>query len=408
MNNLKKTKSKLSFLLIFVPFSSFLFYKYVGFNDQIIKAIYFVVIPLLFLLVFPKLMMSYRELLYAALVRNVIITIIISMIMAYLVWGQSLLLSYRTTAKWLALIYFFVLLYVKPDIKFIQKIIWFFCIFYVVLWIYQMIKWPEIIFTQRLEEEGRGLRLFIPGQGFLYLGFFYAIAKFKETTRIVWALIFSALFVVVILLLTRQRIIFSFLIALFYLLHNNKRAYLWFGLAILLSFYVGKSIIVEKDSSIGKLIALSEDDATAQKEGDENIRITEYRYFITQYSPNILTDILGNGVTHSESAYGKMDEQLQKSKSIYSSDVGYAEIFIRFGCLGLLLYIIMFYRIIKQNVPQEFMYAKLFMIYVMFNLIASQPMLTYIIEVSICLYILELCNLNNRNEVEYSHHNIKL
>jgi hypothetical protein len=109
-----------------------------------------------------------------------------------------------------------------------------------------------------------------------------------------------------------------------------------------------------------------------------------------------------------ESTFGKREKQLQENKSLYVSDVGYAQIFVWFGGWTLLLYLLLFYRVVKQKVPIKYMYAKLFLIYVLFAGITSDALLKYTIEISICLFILEYCNLREKNEIKYSHHNTEL
>lgn len=391
-----RTKNKLNNIsllgLLLFPIISFYFYRYVGFNEQILKAIFFTVVPITFLLVFQELIKTRKNSRYISLMKYIILLMLFSMIMAYLFWGQSLILSFRVTAKYLAVVYFFVLLYTKPNLKTIEKLIWFFCIVYLILWIVQMIKFPVVVFRmdkEEIEEAERGIRLFINGSGFLYLGFFMAISKFIETKQKKWILIFAGLFVIVILNLTRQTILFSFLVGLYYLLRNRKLLWLWMGLAVLLLTGINKAITIDNNSPIGKLIALTERQMENQLSGEEDIRILEYEYFLTKYSNNLITDILGNGVPHSESSYGKRDLKLKNEKKYFQSDVGYAQIFVYFGYIGLFLFMLVFYRVFKQKVPEKYMYAKLFLIYLFFVNIASGQILICLIELSLCLYILE-------------------
>jgi hypothetical protein len=279
-----------------------------------------------------------------------------------------------------------------------------------------MIKYPEMIINVDREVETADLRLrfFIKGEGFLYLGLFVSISKFVETKRFFWIFIFGGLFTVIIFHLTRQSIFFSFLIALCYLLRNNKRLWFYLSLAVILLLGISKGITFEKDSMIGNLVTFTEKQIDDHQSGNENTRITEYRYFFTEYSKNIFTVILGNGIPLTlktdiqlMSAFGKREKQLQDSH-LYISDVGYAQLFVWFGSLSLFLYLLLFYRVMKQKVPIKYMYAKLFFVFVLFTTVMSDSILKNQIEISICLFILEYCNLKEKNEIEYSHHYIEL
>jgi hypothetical protein len=270
-----------------------------------------------------------------------------------------------------------------------------------------MISIPEIIFNQDREiEETRGIRIFINGIGFLYLGLFVCINKFVETKRFFWIFISGGLFIIIIFHLTRQAILFSFIIALYYLLRNSKQ--LWFYLSFMTVLLYGSNMTFNKDSALVPLIEYTEKQIEAQQSGDEYVRISDYRYYFTEYSKNIITNIFGNGAPHKESAFGKREKQLQTSKSLYVSDVGYAQLFVWYGGLVLLLYLILFYRVVKQKVPAKYMYTKLFLIYVLFTGITSDSILKFTIEISMCLFILEYYNLKEKNEIKHSHNNIEL
>lgn len=392
------------FWVFFFPISSFLFYNYVGFNNQICKAIYFFSVPITIFYSFPELRNKHRHTLYSNIIRNILFLTMFSMIMAYFFWGQDLMLSYRVTASYLAIVYFFYLMQVKPDLSIIEKLIWFYCIFYIMLWLYALIRAPNLTFGFEPEtgiDNSRGIfRLEIPGHAFVALGFFVALVKFVETKKIKWVVIFSILFIIIILHVTRQVIIFSFLVGLFYLLKEKKYLWIWLLTAYLFITFIC-SVTVANESVIGKLFSVSQEQASQQMEGDRDIRIKEYQFFFIKYSKNILTDIFGNGVAHSESDFGKLEINIANKYYFFGNDVGYADLFIRLGIMGMLCYGYIFYRVINQKVPLKFMYAKLFIIYLIFANIAASWIFQDVIAICICLYILEINNLKQKNKYNF-------
>jgi hypothetical protein len=388
-----------TFWLYIFPLVSFRFYGYVGFNANILKAILFAIIPLAFLFVLKDLLLKSKQTKYYNVVRALLLLFLFSILMAYVFWGQSIQLTYRAMApQCLTIIYFFILYKIKPSKIEIERLIWFFCIIHILCWIYGIIKAPELVFGSEGEDglsDDRGMyRLSIAGSGFLYLGFFVAVSKFVETKRKKWIFLFCGLFIIIVLNVLRQVIFFSFLVAAGYLLWKNKRLLIIIGIIGIGLFVGGNAINFSNDSVIGQLINLSERQAEEQRYGEENIRITAYKYLFTKYSANIITDIFGNGFPHEHNEFGQREVNMNKNLAIYASDVGYAAIFVRVGWLGLLCYLLLFYRAARQKVPPAFMYAKLFIIYVIFANIASYPVRTDIIVICICLFILEQCNLN--------------
>jgi len=390
------------FWIFFFPISSYFFYNYVGFNQQILSYIYITSLLITTFIVFPEIFKSQRNKIYSSLIRNIFLLMSFSMLMAYFFWGQSLDLSFKFTSSYLTIIFFFFLLKVKPNLDYIEKLIWLFTILYILIWLYSLMKAPVLTFgisnENGLDNERGIFRLHIPGRGFVILSFFMAINKFSETKKLKWLFIFILLFVIIVLHVTRQVIAFTFLFGLYYLIRNNKYLFLCLGFIGIISFGI-INIKITDTSVIGKVISLSGDQIDDAKSGEENIRITEYKYFFFKYSKSFATKIFGNGVPHPKGNLGKMESNLNKNLSIYANDVGYGEIYIRFGLLGLVFYGLIFYRVIRQKIPEKYMFAKLFMLYLILANIAASWLFYDSIVICISLYILESCNNNQKKNI---------
>ncbi len=391
-------KKFFQFWIFLFPIASYYFYRYVGINEQVSKAIYFLVFPITLIMAYEKLVSNSQNFLYTKPLKKLLLLMFFSTIMAFVFRGQSFMESYTVTSVYLAIIYFFLLLKIKPDLEYIEKVIWVLCIVYIILWLYGLYMAPIHVFGIEREggiEDTRGIfRLSIPGKGIVILSFFLAITKFVETKEKKWIIIFSLLYMVIIMHVIRQIILWSAIVGLIYLFRKSK--WIWL-VAILFSFvffFVNPKL--GGNSVLGNLLSETTDQYSSQKSGDENIRITEYKYYFTEYSENIFQVIFGNGVAHSASSFGKMESSLAENKYLYASDVGYAEIYIRFGIIGLLLYGTIFYRSIKQKVLPKYMYAKLFIIYLMFANIAASWVFHDTIIICLSLYILEYGEANKR------------
>ena len=99
------------------------------------------------------------------------------------------------------------------------------------------------------------------------------------------------LFVVLVMQLTRQLILWTGIVTLIYIFLSNKKWAIILAL-VFVFLYIGSSQIeFSDDSVIGSLINISNQEANGQLYAGENPRITEYKYFFSKWSPNIITDI---------------------------------------------------------------------------------------------------------------------
>lgn len=387
---------KLFWVLLF-PLSSYYFFGYSGIDSNILKAIYFIVLPITFLLSFKQFFISKRN--YSKIITSIIVLIIFSIIMAWVFHNQSLVLGYRITAIFIAMVYFFYLSSLKLKFYEIEKLIWILTAIYIVVWLIGLYYAPIPIFAYNNDtvDDSRGFfRLNLPGASILILALFLSLNKYIITRKKKWFFFILLFFIIILLHVVRQVIIFSLIISLFYISYKTKLKWIILILCIGIIFLPKDITTTNDDSIISKLILLSKDQAKEQKQGEEDIRIQEYKYYFSNYSQNIFTVLFGNGQSHSESSYGKSDIVLANDKGYFANDVGYADIYVRHGLISLILFIIIFYKVVRQDVNEKYMYAKLYIFYLIFASIASSPLLFDQITNSIVLYILELDYLKNR------------
>lgn len=380
------------------PLFFYNFYNYAYINTQIVKFCY-LLISLIGLIIFFNEFAFKANGYFLKNIRWLVFLILFSMLNSYVFWDQNLLLSYKTTAYYLGLIYFFVLLKYNPNLIFIERLIWFYCFLFILLWCYAFANAPKVIFGWDIDKEltdDRGIyRMGLYGSGALILGFFLSVNKYIDTKKGKWIVMFCFLFFFIILQVTRQVIIFSFLVAFIYLSKNNLKL---FFVTIILFLIIGtyfSNMSVGENSVIGRLINQSENQIVNNKLGEEDIRLREYEYYLFKYPNNFYTSLFGNGVPIPESDLGKLELNNTINKSFYVSDVGYAEIFIRIGIVGLFLYLWILYKSIKLKVLRQSMFAKLFIIYIFMANLMSHPIIIDAISLAISLYVLEYNFLRN-------------
>lgn len=392
-----KIKNILSYFVVLYSLSAFYFYAPVFVNNQILKLCsWFLTLCIFagtlnqFLLVNPK------ESRYSYDLKIIILLFLFSIIPAFFSWGQSPLLSIRGIFPYLSFVLFFFLKKFKPDIADLEKIIFFLCFTYIVCYFYAFYKAPTVVFGIDKIDDSRGItRLYVPGRSFVYLAYFLALSKYATMKTNKWLGISIFIFIIIVMHVIRQYIFFAFLIGFFIVFKEMKW---WKKITIVLVTILGSIYIYQQLPILQLLVELTEGQLNNVDSGNEDIRVTSYRYFLTEFSPNLFSVIFGNGVPHNESAFGSFYVNTLNHRGLYMSDVGYAQIFAMFGAVGLFLFLRIFYKVLKQkNIPVELKYTKFFIIFMILANILSGLVLvkSSIICLVFVFYILEISYTEN-------------
>jgi len=380
---------KLVILYLF-PFLHYWGFRYVGFNLTIIKALYFVAIPLMTLYIANALFQKKQSVLFNKM-RTITLLIFISIITAFLFNGQSISLGYRATAPILGILFYFYLNKANFTIKEIECFIWVNVCVYLFLWLYALSQAPIPIFTvdqDRQLNDDRGIfRIAIMNRACIMMALFYSVNRWIVIKKKIFLVLSILMFVLIVFMTIRQYIAISVFVVAFYLFRKIRYIWLYAIMGLLLLNFV--SISIPKDSILGRLIELSERQAIDNKYGETNVRILEYEYYFLDFPQNVVTSLLGNGVPHSDSSYGLKESKLNDVKKYFRSDVGYANLYLLIGIIGVLVVFQLMYYSIKYKVNNEMVYAKMFMFYVALANIASAAFTFDILFVCIAVYLID-------------------
>lgn len=384
----KKNPRKLDYFILYLfPLLSTYGFGYIGFNTMILKMLYFISIPLLFIYVFTTIKKSKDEI--SKYVKYAVSVYLISLMMAWLFHNQAISLTYRATCGYFALLFYFFLKranFCRKDIILLTLV---YGVIWIILWLIALYMAPTPVFgnSDITINDDRGIfRFFIPGDGFLYLLFFLCVELGFIKKYKIFKFLSVTVFTVIVLQVTRQTIFFSFIVAFYFVFRHAKHILVY---AILL--YIGINLIsinVSDDSPLGKLMQLSESQYLDQKSGDENARVVEYRYFLTEMPNNLVTIVFGNGIPHDDSSYGKQFLWLKDVKDIYLSDVGYPAMFVTIGVLGLLIFFKLWRACVKVRGENDF--PIMFLNYMFLCNFVSFVISVSIIPICVALYLLQL------------------
>lgn len=350
---------------LFIILCGLQFYRYYALSGPVLNSLSTLSILLIVAFSYKKIFCKVKNKYYKTM-QWLLFSLLACMVMAWIFWGQSLLLTYRAAQSFLLLIFFYFVAN-KFKVTELERIIIIFGWLYVILWLYALYKVPDTIFGNAQDEidkdELRGFfRINFTGRLSMILAYFLYLCKYfvhKKNKYIVYA---AVLFTFIVFQLTRQLILWTAVISLIYIFLSSKK---WaIILALVFGFlYAGSyNIQFSDDSVIGSLINITNMEMNGQLYAGENPRIVEYRYLFTQWSPNLLTDIFGTGIDcGSDTAYGKYVYKIGWSKGIYITDIGYGHMFAQTGILGLGLYVWLFIICTFSKMPKELQYVNMFM-----------------------------------------------
>ena len=298
-------------------------------------------------------------------VQMISISVLLSIFLAQISWKQDLT-YFTSTIPYLLWIVFFYLLHIRFPIAKLEKITFFYGWVYILLFMYQYTHSHVVYFGFKEEfAEDRGvIRILFPGAGVFLLAYYIALNKVMDKTKYRWifALFILCGIAVTVLQVTKQSIAILLLITLFHLLRTVS-----VGKKVLVMILAGAAIYgtLNSNNPISRGIIESQRDNVQQ--GNQNIRILASEYFVNDFSPNLLSRIFGNGYPNLKSNYGKFITILEDNYGYFLTDVGVVGMYVMFGILPIIAYVIIFYKGLRMQVPPEYQYLK----YYLFNLLAT-------------------------------------
>ena len=128
-------------------------------------------------------------------------------------------------------------------------------------------------------------------------------------------------------------------------------------LGVVIVFFIFQDLIIG-------LIKLSE--TQASQEG-EDIRMRSARFYLTEFYPNFVNYIIGNGSSHMANAYGMKVMYYQTVFGYYLSDLGMLGVYVRLGVLYIIGVFLIFRKIFITPYDSRYTYFKYATIMLIWN-----------------------------------------
>lgn len=385
-------------LLYFTPLVYWGFYHYVGFNPTYAVYVVMIYTVLLLMYLFPTIFKRYNRFSYSWYLKGIICIILFSMLMAFVFWGQSMLLTYRATVYQFAFLYYFILLKFRVTPKEIVSILFFFGVIYVILWGVAVLNAPIPVFSDEDEiDNTRGtFRIIINSLDIILLLYCYTLVWIQQRYHLPLSIV-SMLTCVVLLFTSLTRSIMASLLlvtCLFILLRTSKKTKFVFFILLFISYPLINSWIANNDT-INAISQLNEKQFSDFSEDNSSTRISEYRIGFLEYKRNPITFLFGSGWAHGHSDYGQYEKQLLDRYNFNRSDAGYPSIFVSYGLVGLLLFLGLFFKVFKDKSGGGFNQYKMYIIVIAAINVLQDATSWYAIATCIAVYMLERERLSN-------------
>ena len=380
---------------------------YVGIPNYLEKMMAFLTAFLLIIFFFLKIVpIKSNKHTYGRYIKVIILFSFLSILNALLYWGQGPILSYCAGYGIYIYIYYFILESVQPNDKQIEKLLLVFSSLYAVLWFYAFSLAPETVFGYKDEiDDSRGMyRIALEGIDVVGLFYFYSLTNYLSNLKRIKYLIYAIFsYALVFASLSRMLIFGVTVVTLFYIIRKKS-------LKIILLFSVITALswgAIMRNEIVTGLIELQKIQSD-NPEGDRVLR-SEYTDCISLYPFHIGTFLFGNGKDHINSEYGKREDVLKNTYHFNRSDAGYPGHYVTYGIISLIVFFLIFYRILKNKVPDNIYYCKLFIFYFILICFTTNHFISSGLSLTIVLYTLDvhatngsLCFTRNHSYVRMS------
>ena len=238
------------------------------------------------------------------------------------------------------------------------------------------------------------MRFSIPGKLFIVLFIFKEIQNFSFSSRTLFRLILMSIFLVMIG--NRFPMVVCLCMLFLFVLISNSINLRYKIQALLCIGIVGVVVfnIPFFNTIIFKLFSLTEDSG-ANGLGDENIRLLMSTYFFTEFNaPNDYFHILfGNGMAFPNSGgFSEKIYDLAETNGYYTSDVGYVTIYIYFGVLGIIVFLLWLLSSFFIKISSDYTFIKWYFLFLAISMICGGYWFEHFAEVAMLSYILVVSN----------------
>lgn len=315
-----------------------------------------------------------------------------SILISKTIHNQNLDEGIRVSLIWYEYLFVFVLFKMKITSEEVYKSIMLFSFIWMFCWIVGFCS-PVVLFdasgsyNEELVSASRGVvRLKISGSMIMQLWGLWSLGIYIHSKRKGYLYYYLLCLLFTFLLVSRQHIFFYSLCGIFYWFYCSswiKRGIILLTVVLLFHY------VLPKVEIYNNLVSLTERQAEDNK-GDvmNDVRMQAANYYISDFNKSLTTIILGNGVYHYDSDYGKNAANIGITKGYWLSDVGYVGIYVYFGIIGCFFFIILGWFVYRIKIVNSLIGLKIFICFIYFTNIFSHSFDMSVLITSVILYLM--------------------
>jgi hypothetical protein len=343
-------------LIIYIILTSLELYNIAALGESIVKMAQMTGIGLLLLIILLQSVYNREagfKLNFKWEITAIFISLLLSVLMAYSGHGQSFSITIIAQRFMYFYLFYFALHQIRIPETDLENIMIYLAVAHGIFYIIQFFAYPTILFNVRVSSDRGTIRIFLQGLTYLILAYFYILHRLYENFRLSRLLLLLFLFSIFILMGTRQLIFTMFMLTMINVLLSNKvkSKLLIFTLVILATipvFFMFQNIFLN-------MLMVSE---TQSAGFEEDIRIRSATYFLTDFFPNRLAYITGNGVDSANSGFGMMIQMYKDVYGYFQTDIGIIGDFSRYGVFFLIAVLSIIIRVLSSKIPEHLSYIK--------------------------------------------------
>lgn len=299
--------------------------------------------------------------------------------------GQPFGISIVATLQYIGFLSYILLCKSNLTIEQCEKIIAIFAWTFVVLSILNMLRFEALFGNYEFDVDRGGMRYRLRGIGWVILYCLQNVNKYIEERKMRYVWIAIIMFIFTVLTLTRQVMAITFVMMVLMIMYKAK---LYQKIPLVLIIIFSTLFILPKVLIYNKMMNFT----TEQMNADyDNIRLVSFNYYGFEYPKNTNQVLFGVGVpSFGKSKYGNEIDNTEQYLRVYTSDVGYIDIYFKFGIVALICLVLAQIVCLKRKIKLRFLYAKYYLVANMLLAIASTPYFSDTLSICLALYLLSL------------------
>lgn len=291
---------------------------------------------------------------------------------------------------------FYIFTKYQVSVSVLEKMMQILTICSAVMYIANLLSFPNKVFGESMARDeydmSRGFaRLGVPMIEIVITYFLYCINRWMVIRKKSYILWIAALLVLIFMSLTRQVIVMSIILGSLFIIRKanwyKKIAFILFCLFV--SYFVLPNIPMVKT-----MLELSGEQVESNEYDKEDIRITAWNFYTTEFQTNKITPIIGNGIpSFGNSVWGNEVDAITDSQyggnGCYTVDVGWAGFFWYFGIIATICLLYLFLKAIIKKKSPLMQYTTYALLFIAITSVTSGPILFYqqILSLSIIFYL---------------------